>query len=624
MSDAPACPNCQRPLDPSVIAGPPQAVVRCASCNNLILWSNGRVVRAAKSTQMGIPAVPATPAPVKKQPPPRVEEEPKPEEDALAGLPPGMAAAPPPEPKPAPPPAAPVAVAAKPPAAAKPLAPMLSTNKTEIAPKPVAKPATPPAAAKPVEKPAAPKPVAPPPAAKPVEKPAAPPPVAAKPIEQKPVEKPAPAPAPATAAEKKTISAAVVAPVPAASGPMVNPTAWFEEETSVDRADRVERRDGTGPQPLPPPPPAAKKAPPPEEDFSSTAPQGVPSLYDEASEEPTRANVPPAPLPKTMMAEAPKPAPAPAPLPKTVMAEAPKPVPAPLPKTVMAEAEPALKPLAPEPPRVAPLPKTVQAEAPKTVQAEAPKPKPIPLPEIPNTPTHLPGLADRDMTLTGPKGSRGLILALTAAGVLVAVGVGATVLVRSSSNKLSASMTAPPKTTKTAPATPEAEYRPDEPSVGQTPASEKEPFIPPTPRTKPERVQPSTERAQPSTPEPAAPAKPVATRRGRKVVVDYDKAPPAPTPPSEDPKLVEKAREAYHEGNAKLFAGDAKAAVRAYQSSLDIYPGYIAGYRGLGLAYAQQGQNKEAINALRTYLTTVPTAKDAALVKHRLDTLERR
>ncbi|HEX8951492.1 MAG TPA: hypothetical protein VF945_06585, partial [Polyangia bacterium] len=62
---ASVCPGCNRPLPASVINGPAQAVVRCEGCQALLLWSNGRVMRSAKSstgTMMGMPAVTGKPA----------------------------------------------------------------------------------------------------------------------------------------------------------------------------------------------------------------------------------------------------------------------------------------------------------------------------------------------------------------------------------------------------------------------------------------------------------------------------------------------------------------------------------------------------------------------------------
>jgi tetratricopeptide (TPR) repeat protein len=177
---------------------------------------------------------------------------------------------------------------------------------------------------------------------------------------------------------------------------------------------------------------------------------------------------------------------------------------------------------------------------------------------------------------------------------------------------------------------PTATPRPTPPAPPMAAADPKPTPQPPAPvaRTTPDKPEAAREPVAPST-EPTEPVAAVPSSRpkrigGRRVVLEYDK--PAATAPAvveEDPALVEKARDIYLQGNSKLFSGDAAGAVTAYQKALQIYPGYVAGYRGLGLAYAQQGQTKEAISALKTYLKTVPTAKDVPLLKRRLDALER-
>jgi hypothetical protein len=109
------------------------------------------------------------------------------------------------------------------------------------------------------------------------------------------------------------------------------------------------------------------------------------------------------------------------------------------------------------------------------------------------------------------------------------------------------------------------------------------------------------------------------TLGGKQVVLEYDtpsRAAPVAAP-REDSAAVAKARAAYANGNQRLFAGDAAGAVRAYQQALDYYPGYVAGYRGLGLAYAQQGDKAKALQAFRTYLANAPGAKDTALIRKR-------
>jgi regulator of sirC expression with transglutaminase-like and TPR domain len=91
--------------------------------------------------------------------------------------------------------------------------------------------------------------------------------------------------------------------------------------------------------------------------------------------------------------------------------------------------------------------------------------------------------------------------------------------------------------------------------------------------------------------------------------------------PTEDP-AIGLARTAYLSGNQQLFAGDAAGAIRAYRESLSLYAGYVGGYRGLGLAYAQLGDTPNALEAFRMYVDTVPGAKDVALIKKRIARLQ--
>ena len=125
-----------------------------------------------------------------------------------------------------------------------------------------------------------------------------------------------------------------------------------------------------------------------------------------------------------------------------------------------------------------------------------------------------------------------------------------------------------------------------------------------------------------------APAVPMARPRrlgGKKVVVEYidhgSDAPGLVAQDDEDPAIA-RARAAYLGGNRKLFAGDVAGAIAAYQESLALYPGYVGGYRGLGLAYAQRGDRENALAALQTYVTTVPSAKDVGLIKKRIARLQ--
>ena len=110
-------------------------------------------------------------------------------------------------------------------------------------------------------------------------------------------------------------------------------------------------------------------------------------------------------------------------------------------------------------------------------------------------------------------------------------------------------------------------------------------------------------------------------------MLESDRAPaaaaPAAAPADEnDEAMVAAARTAYQRGNQLLFAGNANGAVQSYKESLRVYPGYVAGYRGLGLAYSALGETSEARTAFNHSLKTVPTAKDAPLIRKRLEHLK--
>ena len=51
---------------------------------------------------------------------------------------------------------------------------------------------------------------------------------------------------------------------------------------------------------------------------------------------------------------------------------------------------------------------------------------------------------------------------------------------------------------------------------------------------------------------------------------------------------LERARVSYASGNQHLFAGETGAAIVAYRQALAAYPNYVAGYRGLGLAFDER------------------------------------
>jgi hypothetical protein len=124
---------------------------------------------------------------------------------------------------------------------------------------------------------------------------------------------------------------------------------------------------------------------------------------------------------------------------------------------------------------------------------------------------------------------------------------------------------------------------------------------------------------------PASPTRPAvrATRTGRASRVAVA-APPEPesviTPDDEQPATA-RARTAYNAGNQALFAGDTEGAVRGYRQALNAAPTFPPGFRGLGLAYAMQGNDGPAIMAFRTYISLAPHAKDVPLIKKRIAAL---
>ena len=116
--------------------------------------------------------------------------------------------------------------------------------------------------------------------------------------------------------------------------------------------------------------------------------------------------------------------------------------------------------------------------------------------------------------------------------------------------------------------------------------------------------------AKPVVRRPARPAKPL--------VLDYDKPKADAQAAQTADQALAKARAAYAAGNQHLFAGQADDAIRSYHQALAAYPNYVAGYRGLGLAYAQQGDRPAALKAFKTYVGLVPNAKDVALIQKRI------
>jgi hypothetical protein len=632
---AAACPSCNKALPPSVVNGPAQAVVRCEGCQTLLLWSNGRVMRSAKSstpTVMGMPAVQVPAATVKPAPPRREPEAPLPELK-----PEGDVGAPP---KPTGPSPSPRTATWPPAKTGAPKQTMMGIG--DNAPTKVSAPpaellrkgsaAGPAATTPPVTKPA----------------PLTPKPLTPKPLPSmtpKPTAKPEPAaPAPVAPDDSKRHVLAAVAKVPKMSaGEMVNPSDWFAGgDTSdvmapealppipgaptptptIESAQRP-RRDTTGAAPLPPPPELLPLQPAPfdiEAPSKDDTPPAGTLLSELRPNEPSeaiavRAKEPSAPIavrakePSGPLRTPPpkKPAMPPraaeplvsrpsTPLPPALTpSPAATPPPAPTPPAATPTPPPAATPPAAEVQPIASAPALVEREssAPRPTPAVDAMPSPVPSSSLLQPETmQVPRTIPRRTLVIGGAVAGGIILV-----VLLAVGLG---------GSKKRPTPAPPPVAATAP----------QPPVAAPPL--------PPPVAAPAAAAPT---------EPPAETKPQRPRRtlgGKKVVLEYDPKPTSPTPPppqaptptGEDPAVVARARDAYHKGNVKLFAGDAAGAIALYRESLKIYPGYVAGYRGLGLGYEAAGNNAEALKAFRTYVQTVPNANDVALVRHRINRLQ--
>lgn len=144
-----------------------------------------------------------------------------------------------------------------------------------------------------------------------------------------------------------------------------------------------------------------------------------------------------------------------------------------------------------------------------------------------------------------------------------------------------------------------------------------------TTRTPAARVEPAERPDRPARATDRRPKgpRPVPTLKGRRQA-----AVPMPTLAemnADDEPAIAQARAAYATGNQLLFDGDFPAAIQSYQKALEYAPSYAAGYRGLGLAYAVQGDEAEALKAFRSYLGLAPHAKDVALIKQRIAGLSR-
>jgi hypothetical protein len=220
-------------------------------------------------------------------------------------------------------------------------------------------------------------------------------------------------------------------------------------------------------------------------------------------------------------------------------------------------------------------------------------------------------------------------LAIVAGGVVALIVL--IVIMRGGGDKPSSKPASSARVTKSEPAAKPAAV---EPPPAETPPQEVAAVAPPT-ETPPAETPAETPVETPASESEGSAAhhsasgtkkKSGSTIGGKQVVLEYDtqarEGRPVPNAPQHDQAAISKARTSYAAGNTRLFAGDADGAIKNYKQALAYYPAYVASYRGLGLAYAQKGDKAAAVKALRTYVGTVPGAKDAALIRKRIQSLK--
>ena len=598
---AATCPKCNVALPDSVVKGPPRAVVRCPSCKAELLWFEGKAVPKTSPTKT--PA--ATGVPVVKS--------------AGGGSTMTMATAAKPTPSPA-----------KSTVMGMPAAQQPPKKETQSLPKPATA-----APRRPTPQPQAAKPAAPKQTQSSVKQ--APivtvgkkdgdkgdPKIGAFPLPQSAPRKPQPQ-------AKSNIVSKVQTDIPAAPGPTVDPMGWFDDKGKS-------KGEPSGKFPTAKQDAKAEPAALPALPEAMPVPQGLGEIKPVLPEPRSDSFVDDLPSkPMSHMAGADIPG---ADMATDVMdmvevtsevtseqtAEKTHEVPPPALVSVPASAPPPAAPasFAPAPTPAAPPPAAepdLAALANATAHIQTP-PAPAPSPLYSGT------ADETDLTGLPGAGFSRRKLAIAGAALVIVASLGFVLLGRggkaqppSKPAPIAKAPDPPPPT----PAPVEVAPKPEPPKpapIAKTP----EPAETPPPEA-PRAVAAVTPRRSSSgeTPRAASPRS-----SSHKVVLEYDPKPNqketpqmGPTPAGADPALLDKARDSYHRGNWSLFIGNSNAALDAYRDTLKIYPGYIAGYRGLGLAYEELGKKKEALEALRTYVKAVPAARDIPLIKKRIERLER-
>jgi Tfp pilus assembly protein PilF len=79
-----------------------------------------------------------------------------------------------------------------------------------------------------------------------------------------------------------------------------------------------------------------------------------------------------------------------------------------------------------------------------------------------------------------------------------------------------------------------------------------------------------------------------------------------------------------HRGESALEQGNATDALASFRGALESEPGIPTAYRGMGMAFAIQGENGLALQAYEKYLELSPSADDAADVRRSMEEIRQR
>jgi tetratricopeptide (TPR) repeat protein len=77
-------------------------------------------------------------------------------------------------------------------------------------------------------------------------------------------------------------------------------------------------------------------------------------------------------------------------------------------------------------------------------------------------------------------------------------------------------------------------------------------------------------------------------------------------------------------GEAALEKGQSDEALASFRAALDNEPTLAVGYRGLGMAYALQSNDAQALQAYQKYLIYAPAAHDRAEIRRSIAELKAR